>query len=120
AVYLHDTPNRGQFKQRNRALSSGCIRIADARGLATKLLTEVPEWSEDRVAETLSGWETRRVTLRPPLPVHVLYETVWVDEAGVANFRDDIYGRDQRLVAKLGGHLVVAGESHDMAPDRPG
>jgi murein L,D-transpeptidase YcbB/YkuD len=118
AVYLHDTPNHAQFKQRNRALSSGCIRIADARGLAEKLLTEVPQWSGDRVNETLNGWETTKVSLRPPLPVHILYETVWVDEAGVANFREDIYGRDRRLAERLRGHLLMAGESGRGAGDR--
>jgi murein L,D-transpeptidase YcbB/YkuD len=116
AVYLHDTPNRNQFKKQKRALSSGCVRIADARSLAEKLLTERPEWSGEKVAETLNGWETRRVTLRPPLPVHVLYETAWVDQAGVANFRDDIYGRDQRLVEKLRGHFMMAGAAAERPP----
>jgi murein L,D-transpeptidase YcbB/YkuD len=31
----------------------------------------------------------------------VLYETAWVDDAGTANFREDIYGRDKRLAETL-------------------
>jgi murein L,D-transpeptidase YcbB/YkuD len=41
------------------------------------------------------------VTLRQPLPVHLLYWTVWVDENGVLQFRDDIYGRDGPVLSEL-------------------
>ena len=33
----------------------------------------------------------------PPLPVHLLYMTAWVDEKGVLQFRKDIYKRDIQL-----------------------
>jgi murein L,D-transpeptidase YcbB/YkuD len=33
--------------------------------------------------------------------VHLLYWTVWVDENGVLQFRDDIYGRDLPVLSEL-------------------
>jgi murein L,D-transpeptidase YcbB/YkuD len=32
--------------------------------------------------------------LKRPIPVHIVYDTAWVDEPGVVEFRKDIYGRD--------------------------
>lgn len=38
AIYLHDTPNHGLFGKSNRALSSGCVRVAKSDELATIFL----------------------------------------------------------------------------------
>jgi hypothetical protein len=34
-----------------------------------------------------------------PLPVHLTYQTAFVDDAGHLQIRDDIYGRDARHIA---------------------
>jgi murein L,D-transpeptidase YcbB/YkuD len=44
------------------------------------------------------------VRLEQTLPVHFLYWTAWVDDRGVLQFRDDIYGVDERLRAALPKH----------------
>jgi len=33
--------------------------------------------------------------------VYIVYFTSWVDQNGELNFRDDIYGRDERLLVEL-------------------
>ena len=38
-----------------------------------------------------------------PIPVHITYQTAFVDEAGKLQFREDIYGRDATLLAALKG-----------------
>ena len=42
--------------------------------------------------------ETKTITVRQPVAVHLLYRTAWVDEAGLLQFRDDVYGRDSELL----------------------
>jgi murein L,D-transpeptidase YcbB/YkuD len=36
----------------------------------------------------------QRVVLDEPVPVHLIYMTAWVDDAGEVQFRPDLYGRD--------------------------
>ena len=35
------------------------------------------------------------------IPVHITYQTAFVDDAGHLQIRDDLYGRDTRLLAAL-------------------
>ena len=37
------------------------------------------------------------------MPVHLTYQTAFVDEDGKLEFRDDIYGRDKALLAIMKG-----------------
>jgi len=50
--------------------------------------------------------ENTVVNLREPLPVHITYLTAWADD-GVANFRQDIYGHDAKLLAALEGKSIA-------------
>ena len=36
-----------------------------------------------------------------PIPVHITYQTAFVDESGHLQIREDLYGRDARLLAAL-------------------
>jgi murein L,D-transpeptidase YcbB/YkuD len=100
-VYLHDTPSRSLFANADRALSHGCIRVEAAWALA-KALLGVPV-SSPAIGPLTGHGETKRVALADPVAVYLVYLTAFVDETGTVEFRDDIYGRDQRLVAALAG-----------------
>lgn len=41
------------------------------------------------------------ITLSKPVPVYLVYFTAWVDGEGTAHFRDDIYGHDKAMLARL-------------------
>jgi len=49
-----------------------------------------------RVLSVLTGEEraTYTVIIPDPIPIHILYCTVWVDDSGLVHFRPDIYQRD--------------------------
>lgn len=93
-VYLHDTPARSLFERSVRTFSHGCMRIQKPVDLAHYLLG--PGWSIDRVvAESQTGVE-HAVRVKNPLPVHVLYWTVYVED-GELRFAPDVYYRDTVL-----------------------
>ncbi|MCB1501998.1 MAG: L,D-transpeptidase family protein [Bauldia sp.] len=103
-VYLHDTPSRSLFDKAERAFSHGCIRLARPLDLAVQVLAVggVPGWNMARIEQVVASRQRTVVNLVDPLPVHITYFTAWVDQ-GIPNFRGDIYGQDEKLVAALDG-----------------
>ena len=97
AVYLHDTPQRNLFKKVQRDFSSGCIRVENAPALAAYLLKDNPGWSEGRLRAAIRENRERVIIIRNPLPVHLVYQTSWVDRDRRLHFRNDIYGLDKAL-----------------------
>ena len=96
-VYLHDTPSRDLFSKTERAFSSGCIRIEKPIELAEYLLREDPKWTREAILAALEKSRDKIIRLPKPMPVHLLYMTVFTDKDGNVNFRNDIYGRDAIL-----------------------
>lgn len=96
-VYLHDTPNEALFAESVRAYSSGCIRVEEPLRLATFLLSgeEGWDWSEGMVQSVIHTGLTYELPLSAPVPVYLLYLTVWVGEDGAVHFSRDIYGEDK-------------------------
>ncbi|TGN39525.1 L,D-transpeptidase family protein [Marinobacter confluentis] len=95
-VYLHDTPSRDLFRQPERAFSSGCVRVQDPMELAA-LLLEQEGWTPQQLDDSLAAGGTRTVNLKQPVPVHIQYWTAWVDDNNLAQFRKDIYQRDEPI-----------------------
>ncbi|WP_262383620.1 L,D-transpeptidase family protein [Photobacterium lucens] len=104
AIYLHDTSSRSLFKKHERALSSGCIRVEQAKSLA-KVLLEYSGSSEQRFNNLSRSKKTRTIVLGDgkSVPVDLIYQTAWVDELGLVNYRSDIYkyDRDQEKNSSL-------------------
>jgi len=100
-VYLHDTPSRELFAKSTRNFSSGCVRLARPLELAELVLRDQSGWDRDRIDAVLASGRETTVTLDHPLPVHLLYWTVFVNAEEEVCFREDIYGRDRRLVEAL-------------------
>ncbi|WP_051870857.1 L,D-transpeptidase, partial [Xenorhabdus bovienii] len=93
AIYLHDTPNQVSFGREMRAVSSGCVRVNKAPELANMLLGNAG-WNKDRVSNSLKTWTTAYVNIPKKMPVFLYYQTAWVDEGGVPQYRADIYDYD--------------------------
>lgn len=99
-VYLHDTPAKLLFEEANRAHSHGCVRVADPLALAEFVLHDREDWPDDRIRAALDAGRRARVTLRPGVPVYLVYLTAFARDGAVA-FRDDIYDRDDKLIRAL-------------------
>jgi len=100
SVYLHDTPHRELFERDERAFSSGCIRVADPLKLAELLLRGNEGWDRAAIDAAIAAGKLKSVTLAQPVPVLLAYWTAW-DDAGSAQFRRDLYGRDGKVLKAL-------------------
>ncbi len=100
-VYLHDTNSPKLFERWDRFLSHGCMRVAAALDLAGYLLKDDPFWPPQRMQEVVEAGQTVQVRLVAPIPLHVVYDTAWVDDAGIVNFRQDVYRRDGHVGAAV-------------------
>lgn len=101
SIYLHDTPHRELFAKDARAFSNGCVRVEDPDELAALLLRGQVDDPEARFDAWVAAKSERTVTLDNPIPVHIVYRTAFVDDAGVVRYRDDVYGRDAEVLGAL-------------------
>jgi len=104
-VYQHDTPEKHLFAFDRRAFSHGCMRVQNPVKYAEVLLSLVrprDNYTEEKIRKMFGNSE---VDIQFPqfLPVHLTYQTAFVDEEGQLQFRDDVYGRDKVLLAILKG-----------------
>lgn len=100
-VYLHDTPDRRLFALGDRYFSHGCVRLQNPRVLAAWLLRNDPAWTPEAIDAFIATGVTERVALQRPVPIFLLYQTVYASRDGSLQFRHDIYGRDWRLNVAL-------------------
>ncbi|HEX8040435.1 MAG TPA: L,D-transpeptidase family protein [Chryseosolibacter sp.] len=101
SIYLHDTPAVQLFNKEDRAYSHGCIRVEKPVELAAYLLSEQKEWDENAIKAAMQAGKPLQVTLTKPYPVYIIYRTVWVGDDHELNFRKDVYGHDERHLARL-------------------
>ncbi|MEM9047917.1 MAG: L,D-transpeptidase family protein [Pseudomonadota bacterium] len=101
AIYLHDTPSKSLFNYDQRTYSHGCVRVEQPFDLAYALLQGQVADPQLYFNRLLDREEERRINLDRPVRVYLTYRTVFVDRAGVLQFRDDVYGRDERVLARL-------------------
>lgn len=99
-VYLHDTPALSLFKRNQRDFSHGCIRVEDPNALARFVLQKQPEWSSEKIQQTITNEETGIVDLVQKIPVLIFYTTALATKTGVA-FYPDIYDHDPQLISAL-------------------
>ncbi|MHB8478058.1 MAG: L,D-transpeptidase family protein [Steroidobacteraceae bacterium] len=101
-VYMHSTPAHQLFLASRRTFSHGCIRVSDPTALAAYVLRNAtPPWDRTQIDAAMHDTKSRRVELREPIRVMILYGTAMATEAGPVQFFDDIYGHDRKLEALL-------------------
>lgn len=106
-IYFHDTYAKDIFKKDVRAVSHGCIRLADAEKMADYLLRNNSSWSPEKIHAAMNSGKEQYVKVNPAMPVTITYFTAWVDETGQLNFRDDVYGNDKIIAQMMFGNYVM-------------
>ena len=115
SIYLHDTNDHSVFSRQNRALSSGCVRLAEPRRLAELLLGR-EGWSPERITAAVGRERTQGIGLNRPLPVRIVYWQATVDDGGVVHVYRDIYGHR----GQAGGATLAKSETPTRAAANAG
>lgn len=97
AIYLHDTPNRALFDREKRALSSGCVRLADPLDFAS-LMLEKDNWTPEGIKNASRANRERWVRLDQSWAIYLLYLTAFVSDNGEVEYFNDIYQLDKKLL----------------------
>ena len=77
--------------------------MGDVPGLTARDISS-EEWREYTipvVSEEGKGVGYANYRIKEPVTLYVTYRTVTADAAGVPTFRDDVYGRDRRVVRAM-------------------
>jgi murein L,D-transpeptidase YcbB/YkuD len=69
--------------------------------MAEYLLRNDKTWNSQNIDSAMHLAKEKWVTLNKSVPVYIVYFTAWVDKSGTLNFRNDIYGHDQKMSEKL-------------------
>lgn len=106
SVYLHDTNKRGLFDREYRALSHGCVRVQNWKGLSEYLVradsinqsSKNPvTYNSDSVNQWLGAKKHKKLPVRYKLPIFIQYFSCEA-KGGKIIFHDDIYEDDKQLL----------------------
>jgi L,D-transpeptidase YcbB len=99
-VYQHDTPDKHLFAHDSRAYSHGCMRVQDPAKYAEVMLglaRPQDSYTAERIKHMFGTGEVD-IQFTTPIPVHLTYQTAFVDDDGKLQFRKDVYGLDGRTI----------------------
>ncbi|HEV7434278.1 MAG TPA: L,D-transpeptidase family protein [Pseudorhizobium sp.] len=97
AIYMHDTPSKSFFRRDMRALSHGCVRLAEPRKMAAAVLG----LTEEDIGKRISQGKNLGEKITAKIPVYVAYFTAWPNKDGVVEYFDDVYDRDTATLKAL-------------------
>ncbi|WP_300780816.1 L,D-transpeptidase family protein [Enhydrobacter sp.] len=101
-IYMHDTATRSLFSEGSRNFSHGCIRLQNPLDFVEKVYGGRGGFDKERVRAAIEGGQQLSFTFPEPVRLYVTYRTVTAGPDGTVTFRDDIYGRDRRVVQAMG------------------
>jgi murein L,D-transpeptidase YcbB/YkuD len=107
-IYLHSTTEPWLFTSKNKAFSSGCIRVEKPDELAKWMLKNNTTFDMNKFDDIYHAYDNEdpnvkkqnmvSVPLTKPLPTYITYFTVKVDEEGNLKFYDDLYKWDSGMM----------------------
>lgn len=106
-IYLHDTPAKSLFGREVRAYSHGCVRLHKPFDFAYALLAKQEADPQGYFQSILNTRRETTVSLKEPVPVHIIYRTAFTSAKGHVQYRRDVYGRDAAIWSALQKRGVV-------------
>jgi hypothetical protein len=102
------------FQKAQRMIGHECVRMEKPDKFAGVLLAEDKGWGADKVKSLWEGGINSPVSIEHKIPVHMVYFTAVVDDAGKVAAFGDVYGLDRKLAAVMFGN---ANGFSEPAPD---
>ena len=100
-IYMHDTPMKELFFKDERTFSHGCVRVQDPFQFAFNLLSYQETEPRKKFQKLLLSKEESQINFEDPIPVSLIYRTVFFGNYGQPQYRSDIYGRDAAVFMAL-------------------
>jgi murein L,D-transpeptidase YcbB/YkuD len=101
-IYMHDTATRWLFSEGSRNFSHGCIRLRNPLDFAEKVFKGKNGFDKAKVQEVINAGQQASYSFPESIKIYVTYRTVTAGADGTILFRDDVYGRDKRVVMAMG------------------
>lgn len=120
-IFMHDTIDKWMFRRTRRTLSHGCLRLRNPMRLVELVLSEDKGWDAARVNQVFQeGPRNNEIVIDSKIPVHLVYFTAWIDDAGKVHRYADVYGHEKRITQALEGKWdqINVGRDH-LAPVKP-
>jgi murein L,D-transpeptidase YcbB/YkuD len=95
SVYMHDSPEKALFGRDIRAFSHGCVRLHRPIDMLQTFTQIDPKIDFAHSEKILAKNVNTPMRLKRSVPIDIIYLSAWVDEEGVVQFREDIYGYDE-------------------------
>jgi murein L,D-transpeptidase YcbB/YkuD len=100
-IYMHDTATRWLFTEGSRNFSHGCIRLQNPLDFVQKVFGNRPGFNKAKVQQVINEGQQAHYGFPEAVTLYVTYRTVTVGTDGTPVFRDDVYGRDKRVIAAM-------------------
>jgi len=100
-IYMHDTATRWLFTEGSRNFSHGCIRLQNPLDFVEKVYGGRPGFNRQRVQQAIDTGQQNGYVFPETVTLYVTYRTVTATSDGTPTFRDDVYGRDHRVVQAM-------------------
>ncbi|MBS0548709.1 MAG: L,D-transpeptidase family protein [Proteobacteria bacterium] len=101
-IYMHDTATRWLFTEGSRNFSHGCIRLQNPLDFVEKVFGGRGNFDKGRVQKAIDDGDQVHYSFPESVKLYVTYRTVTAASDGTPTFRDDVYGRDRKVVAAMG------------------
>jgi hypothetical protein len=98
SVYLHDTPSKKLFKNKNRTYSHGCIRLENPDKLAQYITDNYNSHTKSDISNLISENNRHVIDLSEKVKIHIQYITCSGDQNSEIVFHEDIYNKDKEEI----------------------
>ncbi len=117
-IFLHGTNDSRLFDRDQRAASSGCVRLENARWMGETLL-HATKMNASAIDHQLESGQTKTIALPKAVPVRFVYWTATVEAGGTVRVHPGIYDESPAPKESPASKRVEPKTAHSVLPTPP-